>query len=227
MEHKKLIGIPLVYILTLIYAVMSTTTGILLNNGLIIFLGWNVILATLVYFLSQMFVLSRTKKHPFWMSYGIFILFILFFPNAFYLLTDTIHFQAYTFFESYPTLYALGIEDWIVFSIVTVGMLYGVKLGISAIDHMKHVEFSWISKHRTSYLFILFILSSIGIYLGRFIRLNSWNIFDIQKIVFGILDHFAFFVQFVLLFTLIQGFCYFLFSSKTKILYNQTIESEE
>jgi uncharacterized membrane protein len=227
MEYKKVFGIPLFYLLSIVYAILTTILGIIMNNGLIVFLGWNVILATFVFFLAQMFVYSRLKKQPFWLSYVIFILFILFFPNTFYLLTDTIHFQAYTFFEEYPALYAWMIEDWIVFMIVTIGMLYGVKLGISAIDFMQDVEFPLIKKNRTLYLLGLFILSSIGIYLGRFIRLNSWNILDVERIIFGILDPFTFFIQFVFLFTLIQGFGYFLFSSKVKILYNHTKESEE
>ena len=227
MEHKKIFGIPLFYILSIVYAIVTTILGIIMNNGLVVCLGWNVSLATFVFFLAQMFVLSRLKKHPFWLSYVIFILFILFFPNTFYLLTDTIHFQAYTFFEEYPSLYALMIEDWIVFTIVTIGMLYGVKLGISAIDLMKDVEFLFIKKYRMFYLLGLFILSSIGIYLGRFIRLNSWNILDVERIIFGIFDQFTFFIQFVFIFTLIQGFSYFLFSSKIKILYNHTKESEE
>lgn len=227
MAHKKVFGIPLFYAITLIYMIITTSLGIAMNNGLILFLGWNVLLATFVFFLSQMFVLSQKKHSPFWVGYVIFILFIVFFPNTFYLVTDTIHFQAYTFFDDYPSLYALMIEDWIVFTVVTVGMLYGIKLGICAIDNMHDVQYPLIKKHRLPYLLILFVLSSIGIYLGRFIRLNSWNILDLRRIVFGIFDHLDFFIPFVFIFVIIQSFSYFLFSTKDKILYNHTKESEE
>ncbi len=227
MANKKFYGIPLFYIITLVYMIITTITGIVMNNGLILFLGWNILLATFVFFLSQMYVLSQKKHHSFWVGYVLFILFILFFPNTFYLLTDTIHFQAYTFFEEYPSLYALMIDDWMVFFIVTIGVIYGIKLGVSAIDQMFNELYPTLKKHPYLILLGLFILSSIGIYLGRFIRLNSWNIFDIERIVFGIFDHLSFFIQFVFLMTMIQSFSYFLFSTQGKILYNHNKESEE
>jgi len=227
MANKKIYGIPLYYFITFVYMVMTTVTGIIMNNGLILFLGWNIFLATFVFFLAQMFVFFRKKHHAFWIGYGLFILFILFFPNTFYLLTDTIHFQAYTFFEDYPSLYALLIDDWMVFFIVTIGVIYGIKLGVSAIDQMHDELYPTLKKHPYLFLVGLFVLSSIGIYLGRFIRLNSWNIFDLERIVFGIFDHLSFFIQFVILMTIIQCFSYFLFSSQGKILYNHTKESEE
>lgn len=227
MAHKKIFGIHPFYLLTLMYVVVTMVLGMIINNGLIIFLGWNIVLATLVFGLAQLFVNYRQHQYPFWISYLLFIIFVLFFPNTFYLLTDTIHFQAYGFFADYPSVYALMMEDWIVFTVVTVGALYGVKLGISSLDLIRDVHYEFIKKHETLYIILLFILSSTGIYLGRFIRLNSWNFFDLEAIALGIINHLDFFLGFVMMFTLIHGIGYFLFSTTHEIKYNQTIESEE
>lgn len=227
MEHKKVYGIPLVYIITLVYVIFTTVLGMMMNHGLILFLGWNVLLATCVYAFAQLFVMTRKSDHPSWVGYLVYVLFVLFFPNTFYILTDTIHFQAYSFFIDYPSMYAFVMDDWLVFSVITLGLLYGLKLGIHSIDLMYDVQYPLFKKHPYLYLLGLFTLSSVGVYLGRFIRLNSWNIFAIERMIFGIFDHIGFFIQFVFIFTIVQYFSYFLFSSKTKILYNHTKESEE
>ena len=76
------------------YLVVSIVLGFLLNDGLIIFLGWNMTLSFVVYGIGIYFVYaSRTYK--FFTTAIIGVLWILFFPNTIYVLTDFIHFQNY------------------------------------------------------------------------------------------------------------------------------------
>ncbi len=202
------------FILACLFVPMSFILGASLSNGLIVFLSWNMVLAICVYVLSAIIVILHKKKiHMIWIILTIF-LYIIFFPNSFYILTDFIHFEHYDFFNIYPNIYELDIYDWYIFFDIVIGALIGLKLGILSIAHIKSI----ISENLKDYEYIgvtmLFILSSIGIYLGRFIRLNSWNIFDLSYIFNSIFEHVRFFLMFVILFTIIQMIAYILFKEK-------------
>jgi uncharacterized membrane protein len=114
----------------------------------------------------------------------------------------------------YPNIYQLEIYDWYVFFIVTIAMMLGVKLGLLSIANIKKMIPTKYQKYEYLGLGILFLLSSIAIYLGRFIRLNSWNILDVRAIISGIFNHFGFFIMFIILFAIIHGVIYLLFKEK-------------
>lgn len=196
------------------FAIFTFIFGVVLTSGLVIFLSWNIMLAIFVYMISVMTLhahLKHSKPYIIWIG---IILWILFFPNSFYILTDTIHFQNYDFFKVYPNLYGLEIYDWYIFFIVTIAMMLGVKLGLLSISNIKKIIPNQYKRYQWIGLTILFLLSSIAIYLGRFIRLNSWNIFDISTMFSGIFNHFWFFLMFILIFTMIHIITYILFKEK-------------
>ena len=214
--HKdySLKQLHLVFYIAVGFAIFTFILGKILSNGLVIFLSWNIALAVFVYGLSFIVLYQHQKqKHKYMIWIGS-VFWLLFFPNSFYILTDTIHFQNYEFFQTYPNIYQLEIYDWYVFFIVTIAMMLGIKLGLLSIFNIKKTIPKKYQKYEYIGLFMLFILSSIAIYLGRFIRLNSWNILDVSSIFSGIFDHFGFFLMFVILFTIIQGIIYILFKEK-------------
>ena len=210
---KPYINITL--IISGVYVVFSMVLGLILNNGLIICLSWNMILASMVYLLSVLtHILYKKKTHKIWILLSGFV-YVIFFPNSFYILTDFIHFQNYNFFSSYLTSYTFEIYDWYVFFDIVIGALIGIKLGILSIAQLREIMPKSLLKYEYLGLTVLFILSSIGIYLGRFIRLNSWNIFDLSYIFNGIFDYFNFFIIFIILFTIIHMIFYILFKEKS------------
>lgn len=200
----------------LVYVMLSFVFGIFYQNGLILFLGWNMILAAVVYALSYLFVELR-KRNKNLLSWIVLVIFILFFPNAIYITTDFIHLQNYHFFTSYPNIYAYELMDWILFMQITIGAFLGAKLGISALDYMKDQHHHIIKHHYTLFLGLLFVLSSIGIYLGRFIRLNSWEIFDVIHIINDVFDQGLFFIGFVLIYSIIHLVIYVVMKENKKI----------
>lgn len=199
------------YVASVCYVIFSLFLGFFLGNGLVIFLGWNMILATSVIFFAQLIkYIIENKKPKFWLVITT-ILWVLFFPNTFYILTDFIHFQAYTFFDIYPDIYAFHLSDWLVFGHIVIGALYAFKLGILAIDFL----IIYIKKYHWIILSLLFLASSFGIYLGRFIRLNSWDIFKIDVLVNAIFHDFSFMIMFAILFYFIHLISYILFGNKS------------
>jgi uncharacterized membrane protein len=94
-------------------------------------------------------------------------LWIIFFPNAPYILTDL---QTITYWASeFPVWYDVIMLIWFAWT--------GLLLGIMSLYFMQETV-RWEYGSRMGWLFVLVItvLSSIGMYLGRFIRLNSWDI---------------------------------------------------
>lgn len=213
MKNKK---IHIFYFLTTIYILVSIVLGFILNNGLVIFLGWNIFLATLVFWLSEVYVyFEKVKSKKIYLIF-ILIIYILFFPNTLYVLTDFIHLERYDFFAEYPNTYEFIIEDWLVFMQISIGALYAAKLGISSIKKLEPYIFTSLKKYKILILSSLFLLSSLGIFIGRFLRFNSWEIFDIVNIINGVFSHHSFAVVFILIFFMLHWVSYFIFSEEDK-----------
>ena len=199
------------------FVLFSFILGIYLSNGLVIFLSWNMVLALMVYVFSSLTVYLYEMKVKIMWIIPWFILWILFFPNAFYILTDTIHFQNYGFFEQYPDMYHLDQYTWLVYFDITIGALIALKIGLISLEQIKKIIPEFLRRFERVLITMLFILSSIGIYLGRFIRLNSWNILNVFSTLEDIFAHIEFFIVFVFIFTCIHLIAYYLFKSKSEL----------
>jgi uncharacterized membrane protein len=91
---------------------------------------------------------------------------LLFFPNAPYLVTDLFHFTV-----------RKGAPAWFDMILVTSASWNGLALGIISLLQVEKFLNKCFKKDRVriiSYLFIF--LCGYGIYLGRFLRFNSWDI---------------------------------------------------
>ncbi len=202
------------YLAAVTYVIISIILGMILNNGLVIFLGWNMILATVPLVLSQIYANQKSK----FLKIGIAFLFIIFFPNAVYIMTDFIHFQNYSFFYDYPNIYAYLIEDWLVFAHLVIGALFSSKIAIKSLQillsQMKEVKIFI----KVIGINILFILSSSAIYIGRFMRLNSWEFYKLNRIFPDIFNHFKFFIAFIFILFTLHWLIFFVFYEKKEPL---------
>ena len=203
-------------ILGISFVGFSFILGLILQNGLIIFLSWNMVLTLVCYGFSVMTVELKTRNNNKYLILLSGLLWLLFFPNSIYILTDFIHLQHYTFFNSYPNIYQLDLYDWFVFLDIVLAALISIKLGVMSIEHIEKIIPIKLKRFHIVFLAILFVLSSIGIYLGRFIRLNSWDIFDLSTIYQGIINQFGFFIGFIGIFTIIHSIVYILFKNKSE-----------
>lgn len=219
MVIKSLLKDPLGYAL-LIYVLLAFIFGIIYLNGLILFLGWNLILAGVAYLIAHLFTHFRESKKHFTVTLVLFFLFVLFFPNTIYVMTDFIHLQAYQFFEIYGETHVFQLMDWVVLMMITIGALLGAKLGVSSIQKMKHHLYLPLKKYFYLSLLSLFTVSSIGIYIGRFIRLNSWEFHRVFQVFPLIFERFGFFIGFIGIYLLIHMVSYFVMANHHQIEYN-------
>lgn len=142
------------------------------------FLVWNLFLA----WLPMVFALLTSERFHSagardWRFVGLAGGWLLFFPNAPYIFTDLIHLTT----RSYPAF-------WIDLSLILLCALTGLVLGFVSLYLMQSVV-ERIFGRAVSWCFIGVVaaLTGFGIYLGRFLRLNSWDVlFKPYKLYHGI-----------------------------------------
>jgi uncharacterized membrane protein len=123
----------------------------------------NLFLATVPFLLS-----NQLKKHEkiTWKTILLIAGWLLFFPNAPYLITDIFHFT-----QRAP------VPAWFDLLIVISGAWNGLILAIASLLQVenflsKKLKPFWVS----SITLFIMLLSSCGVYIGRFLRFNSWDI---------------------------------------------------
>lgn len=129
-----------------------------------LFLNWNLFLAWIPFFISSFLVIFKIRSK---LSLVVAItVWILFFPNSPYILTDLFHLRNR---NSIPIWYDLVV----ILSYAWTGLFCGF---VSLLDIEKllsdYCRRSVINIMTISFLFI----TSFGVYLGRFLRWNSWDI---------------------------------------------------
>lgn len=129
------------------------------------FLLWNLFLAWIPWLTARAFRASSRRRSPRFLRFGWFTLWLLFLPNAPYVLTDLLHLASR---PPVPLWYDLAL----LFSCAGTGLLLGY---ISLLEVQGTVEeqlgrmAGWIVAAGSLFL------SGFGIYLGRFLRRNSWD----------------------------------------------------
>ena len=130
------------------------------------------------------------------------ILWLFFYPNTLYMLSDIVHMQ-------FTSSVLWNKTSLILYMLYVSSILFGVLCGIESV---KNIVLTF--KLKNYYLRLLFIgvlsfISSFAIHIGRYARLNSWDIFTRPKTVISeILDVVSWdAVHFVLGFTFIQILC--------------------
>ena len=167
--------IPKSIILILILSILLNIFRILFFGKLsFIYIFWNIFLALIPFFISY-FLLNLSNKNKLTniilIIGGIFWLFFI--PNAPYLVTDLIHIGE---IRTVPILY----DTILLFSTAVLGLI----LGLYSIYHIEQIlKKKYSFKIATKIIYVLIFLISFGIYLGRFLRFNSWDII-INPIVF-------------------------------------------
>ena len=169
MQNKFRINIPkqVLFLIVLVFALVLGYT-VLADSTFFLYLIWNIFLAFLPFLVSALLLWYVNNKN---IKISLLVVSLIFwlilFPNAPYIVTDLIHLNVN------PQV-PLWFDILLIFSSAYIGLY----LGIHSLDHIEQIFLKYFNKNKTNILIIISIfLSSFGIYLGRFPRWNSWDLF--------------------------------------------------
>jgi uncharacterized membrane protein len=200
---------PLVLSSLLAFGLFAARVIVAHNTVIYRNLVWNLFLAWLPYLFSVWAAASeRLSPGKWWLLILPGGLWLIFFPNAPYMMTDFLH------LEDRPP-----IPLWYDILLITSYAWSGLFLAIGSLRTMQLL----IKKYLGGFISWLFVtvalgLSGLGIYLGRFERWNSWDLIlqprrilhDLKTYMAAPTDNLRFFA-FTILFTAFLLICYLTF----------------
>jgi uncharacterized membrane protein len=139
------------------------------------FLRWNLVIAWVPLVLAYALAWASRRDATLVLMSLLAVVWIVFLPNAPYLVTDLVHLRV---LFSIPNAITLGL-------LAVVGLLIGVK-SVAIVQCVVEEHFGVRAGWRGVRL--IAALSALGIYLGRVLRWNSWNLVsDPQELAHSLL----------------------------------------
>lgn len=139
----------------------------------------NLVLAWIPYVCSS-WISRRLERGSRWTLgiAGVGLVWLFFFPNCFYIITDIVHIGYFSRSVSKPMLY----YD---ISLHALAVILGWGLGVVSLLRMQErIRSGYGVRYGHAFALLVLALGSIGVYLGRFLRWNSWDLLrDPMKIV--------------------------------------------
>jgi uncharacterized membrane protein len=168
-----------VFFCTLILAIRIIYTGAIT----FVFLEWNLFLAFVPYLISHWLMNKPAVLEKKWKFAVGFFIWLVFIPNAFYILTDLFHLQ-----ENNDT--PRWFDLLLILSFAWNGLLAGI-LSVRQMEKMVQVLYG--NRHEFIFLYPVMLLNALGIYIGRYLRYNSWDIitnpFHLMMDMFNLVAH--------------------------------------
>lgn len=136
------------------------------RHGLFLFLAWNLLLALIPYALSTLLGLADGPLPRARLLLPLGAAWLLFFPNAPYILTDLFH------LETRP-----GVPLWYDLALILSCAWNGLMLAYASLMDMQTLVQRRLGPVAGwAFATLALLLSSFGIYLGRYLRFNSWDV---------------------------------------------------
>lgn len=185
---------------------------------------WNLFLAWIPFMLAYFaHAVSWRRAMLYLVIPVIAFLWLIFFPNAPYMLTDLQDLSRR----------ASGAPLWYDVIIVVWASWTGMLLGVISLYLMQNIIIRTFGRRAGwAFVFVISALSSFGIYIGRFVRLNSWDILQnpgetAQQIVGVVIDPSMRLAAFTVLYTVFFLFVFLLLYSFSNMLREQSTLFEQ
>lgn len=139
----------------------------------LLFLVWNLFLAIIPFAITTIMTGElKPNKLKFVFAFCIWLLFL---PNAPYIITDLLHLRS-------SQLHLMWLDVLVIVSFALNGL---VLFMFSLSDMEKLLRYYLKPKWISPLMLVIFGLTAFGIYLGRFLRYNSWEILNHPEALFS------------------------------------------
>lgn len=179
---------------------------------------WNLFLAYIPYFVTDWLARVPALAKNKWSFVPLFLVWLLFVPNAFYIITDLFHLTDRLNDGKAPLWFDLTM----IYSFSWNGLLLGV-LSVRQMERLLVARPGWLWE--LSFLMPVMFLNALGIYIGRFLRYNSWDVvadpLQLMRDIFHLIVHpmrnqFAWYM--VICFTILMTLMYLMLKRISKAL---------
>lgn len=152
------------------------------KESMFLFLGWNLFLAYLPYALSTWMEKRPALIRKPSIFFSAILVWLLVLPNSFYIITDLFHLKIA---EDMPLWFDLAL----IFSFAWNALLMGV-LSVRQVERMVTVRWRKVDVFFST---PIMFLVALGIYIGRYLRYNSWDVitnpFQLLQDLFNLVLH--------------------------------------
>ena len=185
---------------------------------------WNLFLAWIPFILAYFaHAVSWRRASLYLLMPLIAFLWLIFFPNAPYMLTDLQDLSRRA--SDAPLWYDVIIVGWSSWTGMLLGVISLYLMQDIIVRNFGHAA-GWI------FVFVVSALSSFGIYVGRFVRLNSWDILQnpaetAQEVMGVIIDPSMRLAAFTVLYTIFFLFIFLLLYSFSHMLAERSVRKED
>ena len=129
------------------------------------FLLWNLLLAWIPFQISVVLTVHGNRRREY--RYFLLAVWLLFFPNALYIITDLIHLE-----ESRS-----DVPVWFDAILLFTCSVAGLIMAFASLFQVEiFLQKNMNRNHVTKLVMAVLFLGSFGVYIGRFLRWNSWDI---------------------------------------------------
>lgn len=138
------------------------------DSRIFLFLNWNLFLAFIPWVLTQLTILTPRIERSKIAIFLLMLVWLLFFPNAPYILTDLIHLK-------HRSNVPMWFDLILILSFAWTGLMYGLM----SLWEIERILGNFFKRKYVIFLSMgLLFLCSFGVYLGRFLRWNSWDVIN-------------------------------------------------
>lgn len=175
---RKLTPLEKMLSLSILFTMVLLAARCLYVQGLTyVFYTWNTFLAVLPFLFSRALVKMKTWNGK---ALVLLICWLAFFPNAAYIITDLFHYT-----QRPP------VPQWYDLLLVTTAAWNGLLLGVLS---LMQVEQYWLVFLRQRWVTVLVLISCLlcgyGVYIGRYLRFNTWHMITYpQDLLYAIGSH--------------------------------------
>lgn len=175
-----------------IYLILTIPIYLLTHDLAHATMVWNFFLAILPLLFAKQFVryADQSSKVP---AVCYAVLWLLFFPNAPYMVTDFVHISGLQYTVRTPSgsfFYSPDLLAWARVMHIGIGVLAGTLTGLLSL-YLVHRLLLQRLKSAPAFAVIAAscLLSGYGVYIGRFLRLNSWDVLKPFSLLSQLIRH--------------------------------------